>query len=42
MLTDHLPVDGDDDEAVMGSVCAGRIVPLRQRDATLPARDAVF
>jgi serine/threonine protein kinase len=43
MLTGHLPVEGSDAEEVMKNVCAGRIVPLRQRDPRLPvAVDAFF
>lgn len=37
MLTGHLPVDGEDADEVMKNVSAGRIVPLQQRDARLPA-----
>jgi len=43
MLTGHLPVDGSDAEEVMKNVCAGRIVPLRKRDPSMPlAVDAFF
>ncbi len=43
MLVGHLPVDGVDAEEVMKNVCAGRIVPLRQRDPRMPvAVDAFF
>jgi hypothetical protein len=37
MVTGLLPVDGSDAEEVMKNVTAGRIVPVRQRDARLPA-----
>jgi serine/threonine protein kinase len=37
MLTQHLPVDGDNADDVMKNVSAGRIIPLRERDARLPA-----
>jgi serine/threonine-protein kinase len=43
MLTGHLPVDGHDADELMKNLSAGRIVPLRQRDARLPAAlDAFF
>jgi eukaryotic-like serine/threonine-protein kinase len=42
ILTGHLPVDGDDAEEVMKNVCAGRIVPLRQRDPRMPAAVEAF
>jgi serine/threonine-protein kinase len=43
MLTGHLPVEGNDAEEVMKNVCAGRIVPLRQRSPRMPvALDAFF
>jgi serine/threonine protein kinase len=43
MLTGHLPVEGADAEEVMKNVCAGRIVPLRERDPRMPAAvDAFF
>jgi serine/threonine-protein kinase len=32
VLSGHLPVDGDDTDEIMKNLCAGRIVPLRQRD----------
>ncbi|HEX4445451.1 MAG TPA: serine/threonine-protein kinase [Polyangiaceae bacterium] len=34
-LTGHLPVDGNDADELMKNLCAGRIVPLRQRDPRL-------
>src|SRR5580704_16628188 len=43
MLTGHLPVEGADAEEVMKNVCAGRMIPLRQRDPSMPvAVDAFF
>jgi serine/threonine protein kinase len=36
MVTGHLPVDGADAEEIMKNLCAGRIVPLRRRDPSLP------
>jgi serine/threonine protein kinase len=42
MLTDHLPVDGADSDEVMKNLCAGRIVPLRQRDPALPLALGAF
>jgi serine/threonine-protein kinase len=42
MLTDHLPVDGVDSDEIMKNLCAGRIVPLRQRDPSLPLALGAF
>jgi serine/threonine protein kinase len=36
MLTGHLPVEGADADEIMKNLCAGRIVPLRQREPRLP------
>ncbi len=36
MVSGHLPVDGADVEELMKNLCAGRIVPLRQRSPSLP------
>jgi serine/threonine-protein kinase len=36
MVSGHLPVDGADVEEIMKNLCAGRIVPLRQRSPALP------
>jgi serine/threonine protein kinase len=35
MVSGHLPVDGADTEEIMKNLCAGRIIPLRQRSAPL-------
>jgi serine/threonine protein kinase len=42
MVSGHLPVDGADAEEIMKNVCAGRVVPLRQRDPGLPEALGAF
>jgi serine/threonine-protein kinase len=42
MLTGHLPIDGSDADELMKNLCAGRIVPLQERDPTLPGALGAF
>jgi serine/threonine-protein kinase len=42
MLTGELPVHGNDADEVMKNVCAGRIIPVQDRDARIPAAVGAF
>jgi serine/threonine-protein kinase len=42
MMTGHLPVDGADTEEIMKNICAGRVVPLGQRNPALSAALGAF